>query len=153
MGLMRLVSWAMFERPANNKTFADMLQLLEETQQTISEQIQNAEENEKNHDQITHIIGIERWSQEKLQEALGDPPYEDEYDNYRPPTSTPWQTLPSLFDSVRGDTITIAKQLENADPEKKIKHNQFGEMSVKAWLEYVVGHAKMEAKRIRQRQS
>jgi hypothetical protein len=146
--VMRAISWAMFERPANNKTLADFVQELEDSQGTIAERIQQAEENDKNHDQITHIIGIERWAQEKLQEALGAPPYEDEYDNYRPPTTTRWQDLLPLFESVRKDTITLTKELEQVDPDTKIKHNQFGEMTIKAWLQYITGHATMEAKRI-----
>lgn len=149
MGIMSFIAKLMFERPAQKKGVEDYVQSLGANQQTIMKRLQSAEENEKNKNQLAHIIGIERWSQERLKVGLGETPKQDEYDLYRPATDGDWQTLVGAFEETRRETIQLTEQLVGQDVNQKVAHNQFGELSIKGWLHYIDGHANVEAKRIR----
>jgi hypothetical protein len=99
---------------------------------------------------LSHVVGIERWGQRRLQVALGEPLLMDEYDNYRPARDLDWQGLQAEFQATRRETIALAQRLEQAGAEAtRVNHNSFGDLSVRGWLYYLGRHADLESRRIK----
>ena len=98
---------------------------------------------------LTHLIGIERWGQQRLRVALGEPLALDEYDPYRP-EGEDWAGLQQCFQRTRQETISLSKSLRMArlDVGTRICHNQFGEISLLGWIFYLNFHAKLESLKI-----
>lgn len=151
MGLFAdIFRYLIIERPAKNKTKDDLITSLTESAQTVSQRLQSAPQTDKNHALATHIIGIERWSQQRLGAALGqdcDPA--EEYDKYRPAKDTSWDELASLFGETRQRTLELAQALQAAQLDNKVTHNDFGDVSARGWLHYMDVHAKLESKRMK----
>lgn len=139
----------LFERPAKKRSLPEQIAELQNDTQRVVQAIRDAEQNERNHQVITHIIGIERWSQRRLRCAEGEEYVKDEYDAYRPAQDTPWQDLPRLFEATRTETIAIAQRLTEGHHTRKIPHNSFGELTVRGWLHYIWSHAKFETRRLK----
>lgn len=109
-----------------------------------------AANNDHNRRLINHIIGIERWGQRRLRAALGEPLVIDEYDGYRPPRTATLPELQADFEATRRDTVALVRQLDKAGVDTvRIPHNQFGNLSVRSWLNYLDMHASLEAKKLR----
>jgi hypothetical protein len=81
--------------------------------------------------------------------ALGEPLLQEEYNDYRP-LETDVPTLRAVFQATRQETVSLCKSLRMAgvDPETRILHNQFGEISLLGWLYYLIFHAGIESRRI-----
>lgn len=148
MGLMAFAGNLFFDRPGRKRSLEQLTAQLADTEANVVKRMRNAAETDSNRTQARHIIGIERWGQRRLKVALGEPFVQDEYDNYQPPADIPWNELPEQFAQTRSETITLANQLANAT-DTTIKHNSFGDLTVKGWLHYLNGHAKFTAMRIR----
>ncbi len=133
-----------------NRSYDSLITMLEKGMGLIEKRLQKPD-TDKNHAVLTHIIGIEIWSQKKLATALGDPAGEHEYMPYRPSKNTEWDNLVPLMRQTRADTIALAKRLAqaNIDPNRKIKHNDWGDLTVKGWLMYMHLHADFEVKKIK----
>jgi len=100
---------------------------------------------ERNYKRLNHIIGIERWGQQRLKVALGTPFVMDEYDGYRPPFGLSWNELQDMFNQTRLDTLALANRLnEQGAVQKTVFHNTFGEISTTHWLYYLRVHANSE---------
>ncbi|MFW5748570.1 MAG: hypothetical protein ACOCYT_03060 [Chloroflexota bacterium] len=126
------------------------LNALRDGQAAMLERVRAARENEENHRLITHIIGIERWGQARLTEALGSSPGEREYDSYRPSRDTPWAELPNLFVSTRMQTLDLGQQIQRANKMGMVvEHNDFGPLNMCGWLRYLALHASLESKKLR----
>lgn len=99
---------------------------------------------------LRHIIGIERWGQRRLQVALGEPFVQDEYDHYQP-AAMDMTTVREEFRTTRQATVTLAQKLAAAGVAEQvtIRHNQFGPITIRGWLNYLNTHANFESKRIR----
>ena len=87
------VKWWMLERPMRGKTGEQIAEILDKSGRKIWEQMQSVPESETNHRIITHVIGIERWSQRRIRVAEGEPFNDEEYTTYRPPRDTPCNRL------------------------------------------------------------
>lgn len=149
--IVRLVTRAVLEQPAQRRSYDQLIASLETAGQGIVARISGKPDTARNRDTLQHMIGIERWGQRRLQTALGAPRLDDEYDSYRPAGD---DTLPQLcqsFQTTRRESIAIARQIQAQGIAKDaaVRHNQFGAISVGAWLRYLAIHASVESKRIR----
>ncbi len=151
-----LVANFLLERPGRKQTYTEWANMLASSGRKVEESIQKAAHNPKNHAVVTHIIGIERWSQSRLHLILGGKPNDgatesDEYDAYRPAKDTDWEQLPSLFATTRADTVALTKRLakQNISVDATAVHNQFGPLTARAWLRYLDFHANTESKRLK----
>lgn len=135
-------------RPAANRTLAQLADTLERDGLAITDRFTNAGDHAANRRLLSHIIGIERWGQRRLEVALGEPLLLDEYDSYRPPQDTEWQPLLAEWRATRNATLALIPQLEtNADSALRIPHNDFGPLTVGGWLHYLYLHAHFEARK------
>ncbi len=148
--ITRLISGIMFERPARNRSYQDFIRILRDKGAAVEARIAKGNGDEKQHKVLTHLIGIEKWAQSRVRVALGEPFKQEEYNVYRPAQATAWADLLPLFHATRAESISLAEQLaaQNVPTNHKVKHNQFGDFSVRAWLQYIAGHADFESKRI-----
>jgi hypothetical protein len=98
---------------------------------------------------VSHIIGIERWAQRRLRVALGESFRDEEYDGYRPSRDTSWSDLKAQFRETRAESVALARQLA-AQPEYagKIHHNDWGALTPRGWLRYMLMHADAEAYKV-----
>lgn len=119
--------------------------------QAIERRINAKSDSEWNRRLLSHIIGIERWCQSRLRVALGAPFIEEEYDGYRPAMETGWDALKAQFVETRATSVALAQEISAETPSAdiKIRHNQFGDVSVRGWLHYMQYHAFEEAKRLK----
>lgn len=155
MGLQQRIggvaAYFLFERPGNKKSFDDFREALEEGGQTIQQRITSAADNEFNRKKLSHVIGIERWGQRRLEVALGQPMVNDEYDGYRPDVNIALNAQSTAFEETRQRTMQLAKELKekNVSRDFKVLHNTFGPLTPRAWLQYLNFHANQEAKGIK----
>ena len=140
-----------FESAATKQSYDEMIANLQTKGNALTETIANKPDNAKNHETLSHIIGIERWGQRRLNVLLGQPLLADEYDGYRPPQSTPWTDLKQMFATTRAETILLVRTLQNQGVAKTttVKHNSLGDLSIGGWLNYFVGHSVRESGQIR----
>jgi len=145
------VTGMMFERPAQKLTIGQLGARLAQSGSDLMDQFAAAPETDANRSQLCHIIGIERWGQSRLQVALGDPLRDDEYDDYRPADDLDWDALQEMFRTTRADTLALAHRLDQAglDTTVTVPHNQYGKLTVYAWLRYLDVHSKLEGQRIK----
>jgi hypothetical protein len=138
------------ERPARTTTLEQLATRLETKGAKIADRIRRSSGGEVSRRQVRHITGIERWGQRRLRVALDDPPIEDEYDGYQPPEDADWNTLAEAWEATRRETVALARTLA-ARPidDIRIRHNQFGPLSVGGWLVYLSQHASRESLAVR----
>lgn len=148
--LMKPVVNLMVERPGRKVPLAAWAQKLAESGEAISTRVATVQTPQAA-TTLRHITGIERWGQRRLQVALGEPLLQDEYDGYQPPAAADLATLRAEFSATRQATVALAQKLAAAGvgDQVKIRHNQFGPISVRGWLSYLNTHATFESKRIR----
>jgi hypothetical protein len=150
MGLRASIINLFLERPFRNLSAEQMAERLELDGRTLERTFVAVKDSEHNRQLLSHISGIERWGQSRLQVALGAPLAMDEYDGYRPPREAGWAELQNAFHSTRQQTVALARQLgPAAEAGVHMPHNQFGPLTVRSWLRYLDIHANMEAKKLR----
>lgn len=134
----------------HNRSYDSLIALLEQGMVAIDSRFDKPPR-DAHHALWTHIIGIEIWAQKKLATALGDPAGEPEYMPYRPAKDTAWEALAPLMRETRQNTIALAKRLAQSEvnPNQKIRHNDWGDLTLKGWLMYIYLHADFEIKKIR----
>ncbi|MGB1249862.1 MAG: DinB family protein [Candidatus Promineifilaceae bacterium] len=150
--ITRIVTNLLLERPARKKDYAAFVKIYETKGRAIQDKLGGAQDNEKNNKTLSHIIGIERWGQSRLRVAMGDPFIDEEYDvRHRPARDTSWSDLKSQFAETRAGSVALIREFsaENIPASTKIAHNQFGEVSIGAWLQYLQFHASTEARGIK----
>ena len=148
--LIRCFAWLLFERNTKGKSYADNKRQLEESATLVQSMIDEASDNEKSRQELLHIIGMERWMQSRMKVVLGEPFTQEEYDGYRPPEDAGWQDLKQAFIQTRHDSYDICDALatKNVDGSQTVTHNQLGELSIRAWMEYMLIHSRDHAKRM-----
>jgi len=150
MGLRASITNRFLERPFRNLSAEQMAERLELDGRTLERTFAAAKDNPHNRTLLSHISGIERWGQSRLQVALGAPLLMDEYDSYRPAREASWAELQDAFRSTRQRTVVVARQLGPAvEAGVQVPHNQFGPLMMRSWLRYLDMHANMEAKKLR----
>lgn len=134
-----------------NKSLADLIRSAKEDGQTINAHLAGKPDKPENHQQMRHVIGIERWGQRRLKTMLGEPPIQDEYDGYQPAEDLDLAALRDEFSAARAETLAIvdAIQEKGVADSAKANHNGMGDVSLKIWLRYLTMHANFESKRVK----
>lgn len=149
--LYQLASNLILERPVQDKKLAELREELEASGREAQQLLAVAGDLQENRETLRHVIGIERWGQRRLQVALGEPLLMDESDKYFPVEHAGWDKLRQTFQETRQETVTLVCKLEEVDVSRDltIPHNQWGDLSVNGWLNYLNGHASRDVKRIK----
>lgn len=147
--LLHTVAHLVFERPAQSLTSAHMQQRLTTGGDAVVAAMRHTSDTPAHQAIATHIIGIERWGQARLRDALTHTSTVEAYDHYRP-ASAPMAQLAALMHATRADTCALAVQL--ADPANNAahtaQHNTFGALSIAGWLQYLHRHSIMESRKL-----
>jgi hypothetical protein len=144
-----LIAYFVLEQPARQQGLVKLTQNLNDSGEALKRDLERIEDTEQNYNQLRHIIAIEKWGQRRLKVALGEPFVRDENHAYKPDGTTSWEELKDVFTATRAETLTLAEAFKNNDVKQKVLHNQFGPLSVLAWLRYLENHARLEGKRLR----
>lgn len=148
--LLHVVTALVFERPVRGLDADSMRNRLIQSGDAMVSAIRTAGDITANQDTATHIIGIERWGQARLRDALNGSYTSEEYDGYRP-ASAPITQLADLMQTTRAETVAVLAQLVSAGIPltTTIPHNTFGDMTVAGWLQYIQGHGAIESRKLR----
>jgi hypothetical protein len=149
--IFRFAIYAMLERPARKNSYDQLITALETNDHEILSRFKAKADTSKTREKLAHIIGIERWAQRRLQTVLGSPLLDDEHDGYCPAAHDDFTALCRAFQATRQESILLARRMEAVGISKatRVRHNQFGEIAVDAWLRYIVMHASTESKLVR----
>jgi hypothetical protein len=148
---LKLIVPLFVENPAQKQSFDQLTAKLEKSQGLISTRINAVKPQnlEKHRATLRHIIGIERWGTERLKVALGEAFKSDGQKDYHPDPNSDFTALLEDFKNTRLETLRVAKLVEQQNPNAKVEHNGFGELSIKGWLQYLNVHASSESLRLR----
>lgn len=141
-----------FERPAARMSYTELGQALERGGTLLAGRAARAADTEANRGALGHIIGIERWGQNRLRVALGQREFErDENHPYKPPADASLGELQDILSQTRAQTVDLARQLhDNPPPEgTTVEHNSLGPLSAKGWLRYLAQHGDLESRRLK----
>ncbi len=147
----KILRMLFLERPAQKWTMSAWGEKLAAHGESISQRLDKYPDSQRNRQVLSHIIGIEQWGQGRLRVGLGEPFKEDEYDSYRPSRNRSWEQLKAEFRTTRKKTVALAEALDDrqVDQFMKVKHNQYGMLTLGAWLRYLDMHANLESKRMK----
>ncbi len=140
------------ERPAARLSYTDLLQGLERGGLLLARRAARAADTDANRATLTHIIGIERWGQNRLRVALGQREFtRDEHHPYKPGAGASLRELQDLLSQTRAQTVDLARHLHAAPPrdDLTVEHNGLGPLTPRAWLRYLTQHADLESRRLR----
>ncbi|WP_034386551.1 hypothetical protein [Deinococcus sp. YIM 77859] len=140
------------ERPAGRMSYAELGQSLERSGILLAQRAARAADTDVNRGILTHIIGIERWGQNRLRVALGQQAFvRDEHHPYKPGAGTTLRELQALLSQTRAQTVELAWRLHDAPPPEgtTVEHNGLGPLTPKGWLRYLTQHADIESRRLR----
>jgi hypothetical protein len=146
--ITQLIAGLFLEKPAKSQSFAQLRSALESSGVQMKSRLESGKANPE---LLRHIIQIERWGQNRLRSSLGEVPFEmDRSRAYAPDATLGWEELIFEFVKVRQETLEIVRRLELVNPSPDpVVHNQFGPISVKAWLRYLNVHASTELRKLR----
>lgn len=138
-----------FERLGKRTTPSEMAERLEASGRTLAQRFAAEEDAPAVREVLQHVIGIERWGQQRLRVALGEPFDPRGHRPFRLEDDATLDRLRVGFTTTRADTVGLAKRLAETDivPDLRIAHDDLGDLSVNAWLAYLDGHALIEARR------
>ena len=139
-----------FERQARARSWDDLARNLASSGHDLAKRMHAAPDTPHDREVAQHIVGIERWGQRRLRVALGEPFVQDGHRPYRLPEDTAMPALAEAFARTRADTVALARELEanGADKGLRVRHDDLGDVTLGAWLAYLDGHARREAKRL-----
>lgn len=146
--LMRWGAQLVLEGPVKKLSIPELSSQLGQSGSQLSERLASCSDTQVNRRQLSHLIGIERWGQRRLRVATGEPFLEEEYDHYCPSPERTWDELITEWKNTRRASIAMTREISEQN-RKKIEHNQFGPLSVKAWLRYLDVHASSEGRKIK----
>ena len=147
----KIITHFLLERPAQKRTMSAWGEKLTANGESISQKLDNLPDSQRNRQVLSHIVGIEQWGQSRLRVGLGDPFIEEEYDKYRPSQNRSWEQLKTEFRITRKKTVALAEELDNKQMDQffRVNHNQYGDITLGAWLRYLDMHANLESKRLK----
>jgi flagellin-specific chaperone FliS len=163
MSLYRLLQWLpafrmmiqrwfinlYMERSLRKLSIAEITEKVQLTGESLLQELDSCLQNEENRHLLRHIIGIELWSQRRLRAAQGEPLELDEVDRYLPPQKESWSSLVRTFQNTRSETVSLIRSFDDTAVKGiYIPHNQFGDLSVRSWIKYLIMHADMEADKL-----
>lgn len=140
------------EKPAGRSSFTDLGQGLERGGTYLTGRAEKAADTPENREVLSHIIGIERWGQSRIEVALGQREFvQDEYYGYRPAEGSSMAQLRNLLSQTRSRTVDLARQLHKSPPNDDfvVEHNGLGPLTAKGWLRYLTQHADLESRKLR----
>lgn len=137
------------ERQARGRDWSELAENLAAAGDDLAKRMRDAPDTPHNREVAQHIVGIERWGQRRLRVALGQPFVLDGHRPYRLPDDTAMQALAEAFAGTRTDTVALARELEaeGVGRGRQVRHNDLGDLTLGAWLAYLDGHARREARR------
>lgn len=149
--IFNFIAQLTFERPGRKQSLDEFIDRLQAQGDELAGKMVETADTPKNRKQITHITGIERWSQRRLQMLLGEPAIDDEYDGYQPPADADWPALRQALTDTRTETVSIVQSLQQQGIPltSTAPHNTFGPLTARAWLQYLVSHANLETRSLR----
>jgi hypothetical protein len=149
--VQNLIVNLMLERPVQSKTISDLADDLERSGYTVGQRIGLGKTDQAATDKALHIIGIERWGQQRLRVALGEAFELDGHQTYKPSPDLSMLELQKTFQETRTQTIALARELErvNVGSDQRVLHNNLGPLTVRGWLRYLGVHANLESLRLR----
>lgn len=149
--LLNIVKKVLIEGPAKKKTADEWITQLEHNGHALFTRLGGIANSAFNRTRLRHIIGIERWGQNRLRALSGQPFTQDEYDGYQPAESIDWNDLREAWRNTRSETVSLARQLvkSGAREDGAVVHNGFGPLTLRGWLVYLDNHAERESKLIR----
>ncbi|MCC6614319.1 MAG: DinB family protein [Anaerolineae bacterium] len=148
--MLTFASDVFLNRWTRGRSLTEMMVALQAAGQNLQRKFERYPDARYNRRVLSHIVGIERWGQRRLRVALGDPFELDEYDGYRPSRETDVTALRQMFAETRRETIRLIGLLDRAKVgDARIKHNKYGDLTVRGWLRYLLLHANLEAYKLR----
>lgn len=149
--IQKILKHLLLERPGRKWTMAAWGEKLAANGESLSHRLDKYSDSERNRQVLSHVIGIEQWGQSRLRVGLGEPFKEEEYGSYRPSRSRSWEQLKAEFRMTRKRTVALAEALDDnqVDQLTLVKHNQYGPLTLGAWLRYLDMHANLETKQIK----
>jgi hypothetical protein len=137
------------ERPAARRGSARLVQELADGGEKLIGQLAKGKSPERAAKQARHILGIERWGQQRLRVALGDHPFErDSYHPYLPDAQLNLMGVLALLREARAETVKLGGRVAAEGKGRvAVEHNSIGPLSADGWLRYLKVHADLEAKR------
>jgi hypothetical protein len=150
MSLLGFILRKVTESNARGKSYADFVRTLESTGETVHGRFLASADTPAHRETAVHISGIEAWAASRLRVPLGAPLQREEYDRYRPSTALDLPALAASFRQTRAATIEIARALEAAGVplSRTVPHNDMGDITLGAWLSYLISHAGRESRRL-----
>ncbi len=146
--VLRLAKPILFEWPGNKMSLDEHITALVRATVPIENRIRKARTPEAE-EIIRHIIGIERWGQNRLQVAFGNRLVMDDHHGYKPPPGLSKNALLVEFRNTRVKTIELAHNLKSTIDPQHIPHNSLGMLTTRGWLQYLRLHADFESYRLR----
>ena len=149
--IIHFVAGVMFERPVRGISADALLARFRASQLPFTAALQNKSDTEANRTLVAHIIGIERWAQARLDQVQSGVPHQAESNAYVPTTDVSYAQLVTLADTTRTASIALLNSVVTANLPltQHIVHTEFGSMSVAAWIQYMMSHSMLEAKKLR----
>lgn len=149
--IRKFIRYLLIDRKANQLSLAEHAQTMAQDGQSLLQKYRDVADNDIHQRVISHIIGIERWGQQRLKGFLGHPYQTDEYNEYRPEKGLSVAQLVEEFENTRAETVTIARLISEAQNlvTEEVPHNQFGSLTAKSWLYYLNFHANAESRRLK----
>lgn len=137
------------ETPARWTGMDRLIKVLDTSGQSLEKHMHTVKGRAINQNALAHIIGIERWAQRRLCVVLGEALCEDSFATSYPGAQS-WTQLVEIFHLTRKETVSLGKSLRMAgiDPEIRIPHHQFGNLSILGWLYYINLQANLISVRI-----
>ena len=141
----------MIKRPAAKLSLSDLATKLEAAGEVLERRYGAAIDTGANREKLRHVIGIERWGLRRLEVFVGKEPAADEMDDYLPSPNASWRDLKLAFANTRRGTVALARQIDKMGvaAERRVVHNQLGDLSAREWLYYLRFHADYESRRIK----
>ncbi|GAB4195946.1 MAG: hypothetical protein OHK0022_13030 [Roseiflexaceae bacterium] len=141
----------MIERPSSKLTLAEQASMLQRGGDRIDRRLAAVADTPANRAVISHIIGIERWGQQRLLVLAGEPFARDEYDAYAFSPALPLSDLRGHFATTRRGTVALVNilALAGVSPSRTVPHNDFGDLTLRGWLRYLGVHAEIESRKLR----
>jgi hypothetical protein len=146
--MIGLVRRPMAEWHARGRDLGQLVTELEASGQALDARLADLADTPAHRAVLAHWIGIERWGQRRLRVALGEPLLDDGHHPYKPDEAGGTAALRQSFAATRSTTIGLAHELREAgvDPATTVRHNDLGDLSIAAWLAYLLQHPEQEAR-------
>jgi hypothetical protein len=137
------------ERPAARRGSARLAEELEQSADALLRTLADSKSPERAAKQARHILGIERWGQQRLRVALGERAFErDSHHPYLPDAQLNREGVVALLREARAETVKLARRLASEGKGRvAVEHNSIGPLTADGWLRYLKVHADLEAKR------